>query len=49
MGKNVKGLKDGTGFYKDSYQSKVNYIGKRKEKGEKCSFTKEEGSKIIKW
>jgi len=34
----VRGIRDGTGPHKDSFQSKVSSKGKRKEAGEKCTY-----------
>jgi len=36
MGKNARGVRDGTGPYKDSYQKKHSKVGKRQQVGEKC-------------
>lgn len=34
----VRGVRDGTGPHKDSFQKKGSNKGKRKEAGEKCPF-----------
>jgi len=36
MARNKRGLRDGTGPYKDSWQRKNRKKGMRKERGEKC-------------
>lgn len=50
MSKEQRGIRDGTGSYKDSYRRKVlrKVIGTRKEEGEDCPFeVKEKG--VLKW
>jgi len=42
-----RGVRDGTGPYKDSYQRKKKKKGKRKEDDEDCPYTKSEGGRII--
>lgn len=44
---NKMGKRDGTGPYKDSYQSLVNNIGKKRESGEKCPIDKKDKKKNI--
>ena len=41
MGKNKRGVRDGTGPYKDSYQRKYRKKGRRQERGEPCPKRKE--------
>uniref|UniRef100_A0A6M3L6T1 Uncharacterized protein n=1 Tax=viral metagenome TaxID=1070528 RepID=A0A6M3L6T1_9ZZZZ len=36
MGKNARGKRDGTGPYKDSYQSTQSSVGKRQQAGQPC-------------
>jgi len=36
MGKNIRGKRDGTGPYKNSWQRKNKKKGRRQEKGEPC-------------
>lgn len=36
MSKTIRGKRDGSGPYKQSFQRKKNNIGRRKQKGEKC-------------
>ena len=36
MGKNKRGIRNGSGPYKDSYQKRKGIKGKRKLRGEKC-------------
>jgi len=37
MGKNTRGVRDGTGPYKDSFQSKSgNGVGRRRQGGDVC-------------
>lgn len=38
MGKKVRGKKDGTGPFEDSFQNIKFGIGKRKQLGEECPF-----------
>ena len=36
MSRTIRGKRDGSGPYKDSYQSKKSKIGKRRKAGQKC-------------
>jgi len=36
MSRTKRGVRDGTGPHKNSYQKKVSNTGKRKNRGEKC-------------
>jgi len=45
MGKTKKGVRDGSGPYKESYQRKKSKIGKRKQLGEVCPIVKLKKSK----
>lgn len=36
MSQNARGVRDGTGSYKGSYQRKVSKVGKRQAQGQKC-------------
>lgn len=45
MGKNKKGVRDGTGPYKESYQKMKVGVGKRKKLGEACLIVKLKKSK----
>lgn len=38
MGHKIRGVRDGTGPYRDSYMRLVKKIGRIKESGEKCPF-----------
>ena len=40
MGKTAKGVRDGSGSYKGSYQSKVSKVGRRQAAGQKCPVKK---------
>jgi len=36
MGRNRRGVRDGTGPYKGSYQKRISNTGKRIQSGQKC-------------
>lgn len=40
MAKNKRGVRDGTGPYKDSWQKKNVGIGRRRQAGQKCPKSK---------
>jgi hypothetical protein len=40
MAKNQRGVRDGSGPYKGSYQAKTSKVGKRQQAGQKCPKTK---------
>ena len=40
MGKNIRGKRDGSGSYKDSYQRRISNTGKRIQSGQKCPVKK---------
>ena len=40
MGKDIRGKRDGSGSYKDSYQRKTSNVGKRIQSGQKCPIKK---------